>query len=269
MAASGGERRMVFDIRGRRKHVVKVVYAILALLMGASLFLVVGPVNIGSLFGGTTSSGNASGLYEEQAERIERKLKKDPQNPELLLGLTKTRINAGNALAAVNETTGEAEVTAAGAAQLEKASAAWSEYLKAAKSPSAAAAQLVAPALFSLAQAASSGNEAEANVKAAAEAQQIVADARPSLGSLSTLAIFRTFAFEYEAAKKIIKEAEKFAHTKFERENLGNQLEEITKRAHEFQKELKEYNKATKGKGKESLENPFGGLGSSGSLSEP
>ena len=40
---------MVFDIRGRRKHVVKVVYAILALLMGASLFLVVGPVNIAGL----------------------------------------------------------------------------------------------------------------------------------------------------------------------------------------------------------------------------
>ena len=38
---------MVFDIRGRRRHVVKVVYAILAVLMGASLFLVVGPVNIG------------------------------------------------------------------------------------------------------------------------------------------------------------------------------------------------------------------------------
>ncbi len=42
-----GERRMLFDIRGRRKHVVRVVYAILALLMGASLFLVVGPFNIG------------------------------------------------------------------------------------------------------------------------------------------------------------------------------------------------------------------------------
>ena len=38
---------MLFDTRGRRKHVVRVVYAILALLMGASLFLVVGPFSIG------------------------------------------------------------------------------------------------------------------------------------------------------------------------------------------------------------------------------
>ena len=43
-----GERRMLFDIRGRRKNVVKVVYGILAVMMGASLFLVVGPVNLGS-----------------------------------------------------------------------------------------------------------------------------------------------------------------------------------------------------------------------------
>ena len=53
--ASGGERRMVFDTRGRRKHVVRVVYAILAVLMGASLFLVVGPINIGSLLGNSTT----------------------------------------------------------------------------------------------------------------------------------------------------------------------------------------------------------------------
>ena len=53
--AGGGkdQRRMVFDIRGRRKNVVKVVYAALAILMGASLILVAGPgINFGSLFGG-------------------------------------------------------------------------------------------------------------------------------------------------------------------------------------------------------------------------
>ena len=50
MASGDGEHRMVFDIRGRRRHVVKVVYAILAVLMGLSLFLVTGAVNIGSIF---------------------------------------------------------------------------------------------------------------------------------------------------------------------------------------------------------------------------
>ena len=70
--AEGGERRMLFDIRGRRKHVVRVVYAILALLMGASLFLVVGPFNIGNLINSGSSANSTAKVLDEQAERIER-----------------------------------------------------------------------------------------------------------------------------------------------------------------------------------------------------
>ena len=77
--ASGGERRMLFDIRGKRKHVVRVVYAILALLMGASLFLVVGPVNIGSLLGNSNTATETTKIFEERAERLERELRKDPE----------------------------------------------------------------------------------------------------------------------------------------------------------------------------------------------
>jgi hypothetical protein len=104
---------MVFDIRGRRKHVVRVVYAILALLMGASLFLVVGPVNIGSLLGTNSATSNAASLYEEQAKGIERKLRKSPEDASLLLSLTRTRISAGNALSEVNATTGQPTLTPA------------------------------------------------------------------------------------------------------------------------------------------------------------
>jgi hypothetical protein len=271
MAASGGERRMVFDIRGRRKHVVKVVYAILALLMGASLFLVVGPVNIGNLLGtGSSSSTSSAAIYEEEAARIEHRLKKEPQNSDMLLNLTKARINAGNHNGSTNEETGAFEISPEGRVQLEKASEAWSRYLKSTKEPSPNGAVVVAPAFFTLAQLSRTANEAEANVKSAADAQQIVASAQPNLGSLSNLAIYRTFSFDYAAAKKASREAEKYANTKFERENLGNQLEEITKRAHEFEKQIAEANKASKGQGKESLENPFGGLaGGSSALGEP
>jgi hypothetical protein len=259
MAADGGERRMVFDIRGRRKHVVKFVYAILALLMGASLFLVVGPVNIGSILG-TSSSESASGQLEEQAEQVEHRLKKNPNDPQQLLNLTRARISAGNSLVAVNPETGQPAPTVESQAQLQKASDAWSKYLKQTDEPSSGGAQLVAPALFSLAQTSRTGAEAEANLHAAAGAQQIVADNRPSLGSLSTLAIYRYYSFDYAAAAKVRKEAVKYAQTKFERENLGNELDEIAKRSHEFQKQIAEFNKASKGQGKESLENPLGGL---------
>ena len=69
---------MVFDIRGRRKHVVRVVYAILALLMGASLFLVVGPVNLGSLFGASNSVSNSASLFEEQAGGHRKEAEEEP-----------------------------------------------------------------------------------------------------------------------------------------------------------------------------------------------
>ncbi|MGZ4384551.1 MAG: hypothetical protein ACXVY3_08125, partial [Gaiellaceae bacterium] len=84
--AQGGERRLVFDVRGRRKHVVRVVYAILAILMGGSLFLVVGPVNLTELIhsGGSTSPNKA---LDEQAERIEKRLAKEPKDEGLLLAL--------------------------------------------------------------------------------------------------------------------------------------------------------------------------------------
>jgi hypothetical protein len=261
MAAGGGEqRRMVFDIRGRgRRNVVKVVYAILALLMVLSLFLVVGPFNVANLFGGGESS-NPSAAFVEQAETIERKLRKEPEDSALLLSLTKARINAGNASAQLNSETGAAEVTEEGKVELQRASEAWSKYLKATDEPTAGGAQAAAPMFFTLAQLARTGPEAENNLHAAAKAQQIVAEQRPSLGSLSTLAIYRNYAFDYPGAKQAEKEAEKYANTKFERENLGNELSQIEKRAKEFQKQLAELAKESKkaqAEGKGSIANPL------------
>jgi hypothetical protein len=267
MASGGKEHRMVFDIRGRRKHVVKVVYAILALLMGASLFLVVGPVNIGNLLGNESGGGNPGAVYEEQAERIETRLRKSPEDPAQLLALTRARINAGNVqIEEVGE--GQQALSPQGREQLELASEAWSEYLAAAEKPSSTAAQQMAQTLFVLAQTAQ-GPEAEANIKGAAEAQKIAAEARPNLNSLSTLAIYTMFTFDYAAAKQAGKEALKFAHSKFERENFENKLEQIEKSAKEFQKQLAAANKVSKGAGKENLENPLGtGLGGSTILGE-
>jgi hypothetical protein len=267
--AGDGERRMVFDTRGKRRHVVKFVYAILALLMGASLFLVTGAVNLSALFGASNSVSSATQQFEEQTATIRHKLKKDPQDEELLLALTRAQINAGNSLATTNSETGAVEFPPESRTQLEEASESWSKYLKATDEPAAGGAQLMAPALFTLAQTSGGGNEAEADVKAAAQAQQIIAEQRPSLGSLSTLAIYRNFAFDYKGAEEAQKKARAFANTKFERENLENELESISKRAHEFQKQLAKIEKEAKkaqAKGRPSIANP---LGESNPLAQP
>ena len=259
MAKKDGERRMVFDTGGRRRGVVKVVYAILAVLMGLSLLLVVGPAPLQSLFGIDNAVSSAAIQFEEQAERTERKLKKDPEDAALLLSLTRARINAGNALAEPSET-GEVVYSQESIQQLQAASESWSKYLKATDEPNPGSAQIAAQAFFGLAQNSRTGSEAELNVRSAAQAQQIVAAARPSLGSLSTLAIYRLYSFDYEGAAKAEKEARRFANTKFERENLENELDQVSKRAHEFQKQLlkieKEAKKARE-KGEPAIGNPL------------
>jgi hypothetical protein len=249
MAKKSGERRMVFDTGGRRRNVVKVVYAILAVLMGLSLLLVVGPAPLQSIFGVDNSVSSAADQFEEQAERVEAKLKRDPEDQDLLLTLTRAQINAGNALVESDPETGEIAYTTESREQLLKASETWSKYLKA------------ADALFSLAQISRSGGEAEANVRAAAQAQAIVAKQRPSLGSLSTLAIYRLYSFDYDGAKAAEKEASKYTNTKAERENLGNELEQIDKRARSFEKQLAKIEKEAKkarAEGKPGVANPLG-----------
>ena len=229
--------------------------------MGVSLFLVVGPAPLQQLFGVGNEVSRAADQFEEQAEKAEAKLKKSPEDPDLLLSLTRARINAGNSLAESNPETGEVAYTPESVQQLQAASEAWSKYLKSTDEPNPGAAQVAAQALFGLAQVSRTGPEAELNVRAAANAQEIVATARPSLGSLSTLAIYRLYSFDYKGAAQAQEEAKRYANTKFERENLENELKQIGKRAHEFQKQLKEIEREAKKareKGEPALPNPLG-----------
>jgi hypothetical protein len=262
--AGSDEHRMVFDIRGRRRHVVKFVYAILAILMALSLFLVTGAINVGSLFGSTSSGESAVSNFEDQAEAIEKKLVKTPGDEDLLASLTRTRINTANAMITNGALESQDEFEEL-KQQLALVSEDWTKYVKASEEPSPGVAIQVSPALFELAEYSSAGAVAEENVKAATEAQEIVADARPSLNSLSTLAFYRLFAQDYKGAKESIGEATKFASNKFEREQLENKYEEYEKNAKTFGKSLKA-EKATKTEaaGKESLENPLQGLGTTG-----
>lgn len=259
--ASGGERRMVFDTRGRRKHVVRVVYAILALMMGASLFLVVGPVNIGSLLGNQTSSSSAAKVFEEQSERIETRLAKSPTDEGMLLALTRARIGAGSAQLETNPETGASTSTPEAKANFEAAENAWRRYLKQAKEPSPTAAQLVAVTFFKQAEGSTSFREAEEDIATAAEAQQLAAKERPNLGTLSSLAIYQYFNGEFAGGDKTTKQAAAKATSKAEAKGIEKQLAEYRKNAQKFAKQKKELNKVEREVGKERLASPFSGLG--------
>jgi len=255
-----GERRMLFDTRGRRKHVIRVVYAVLALLMGGSLFLVVGPVNIAELIGDSNTT-SASKVLDEQVERLEKRVAEEPKEEQLLLALTRAQIAAGNAqIEPVAE--GEVPVVGAGARQdFEAASQTWNRYLKRASEPNATAAQLVAGTFFRLAESSATVGEAQEYVAEAATAQRIAAETSPSLGSLSTLAIYEYFKGDFAAGNKATKQAAAKAPSKSEAKQIEEQLAEYRKRGKAFAKQKKEAAKVEGERGKEALQNPFGGFG--------
>jgi tetratricopeptide (TPR) repeat protein len=267
MAKQGGEHRMLFDVQGKRRSVVKVVYAVLALLMGASLFLVVGPFNLSELVGNSGGS-SANEVFDDQAERIEKRLASAPGDEQLLLTLTRTRINAGNAQI---EPVAEGEIPTVPPEAIddfEAASESWAQYLQQADEPSATAAQLVAGTFFRLAESSTSVRGAEEYVARATKAQQIAADQSPSIGSLSTLAIYEYFNGEFDAAEKTTKQAAAKAPSKGEAKSIEKQLAAYRKNAEEFDQQRKQLAKAQKEFNKEQLKNPLGGALGGGALGE-
>lgn len=266
MAARGGERRLVFDVRGRRRHVVRVVYAILALLMMSSLFFVVGPFNVGSLFGrgGTTS---AAKIWDEQAERIERRLARDPKNAAILLSLARTRFLAGNARVERDPVTTEIKgIPPESRAEYEKGLNAWDRYLKqTGGKASPVVAETTAGVYNSLAVYSSGGlAEVEGNLGKAAKAQAVAAARRSSLHSLSALAYYEYRSGNFAAGDKARAQVQRKASSKAEAKAVASQLAKYRKEGKEIQKQLQSFAKLERKKGKEALQNPLGGLGSSG-----
>lgn len=245
MAQKGGkkepkkdERQMLFDLQsGKRRVVVKVVYAVLAVLMGLSLLLIAGPLPFGDIFGNEDAREVAKEQNEERVQRIEAKLAKDPADATLLLNLTRAQISAAaNLVEEVGE--GQLVLTPEARQEYEAAASSWDEYVQATDKPNSGTAQQMSNTFLQLAETATTLESAQRNIVAAAEAQKIVAEQRPSIGAFGTLAIYTLFTGDDTAAIEANEEAKKFATSKFEREQLEKQFEETEKRAEEFQKEL-------------------------------
>jgi hypothetical protein len=231
VAKGKDEHRMLFDLRGgRRGKMVKVVYALLAVLMGLSLFLVIGGFNLAELFSSNSANGDAAKPYEEQSARIEAKLRKDPEDPNLLLSLTRAQVNSGNAQVEI-AANGTREITVDALQEYQKANQSWTEYRKATDEPNPAIAQLMAQTLLQMAEYSRGYAEVDTNLNGAVEAQKIVAEQRPTVNSLTTLAYYTYFTGDVAAAEKAKAEAKKLAGGKTEEEAIDQQLNPVKKQA--------------------------------------
>lgn len=267
MAQGDKEHKMLFDLRGgRRGKVVKVVYGVLAVLMGASLFLVVGGFNLAELFNSNGSTGDAAKPYQEQAERIEVKLRKQPENSDLLLSLTRAQVNAANAQVTV-EANGAQAVTPDALQEYQAANQTWSEYLETTDEPNLGLTQLMGSTLVQLAELSRTYQEASTNIEAAVEALGIVAEQRPTVNAFTTLAYYTYFTGDKAAADRARAEAKNLAD-KSQAKAIDQQLNQVEKQADKYLKAKKQaeaQEKAAAAAGQANPEtgapatNPFGG----------
>jgi hypothetical protein len=266
VAGGDKEHKMLFDLRGgHRQKLVKVVYAVLAILMGASLFLTVGPFSISEIFNSGGGSSDLAKPYEEEAERIEARLAKDPGNPKLLLSLTRSELQAGN-VEATKEPNGEVILTTDSVRSYQQADQSWSEYLKTTDKPDPALAALVAPMQIQLAETSTNYAQADQRISAATETQEIVAKERPTVNALVTLSFYTYFTGDTAAADKVRAEAKKLAKTDSQRKEIDKVLDQYKENAASYvaaKTKAEKEQKAAGGKAPENLENPLtpGGLG--------
>ena len=121
---------MLFDLQGKRRRLVQVVYLTLALLMGGGLVLFgIGGDVSGGLFdafsdrSGATGSGNE--LVEKRIERNEEKLKRSPNSEALRKRLTRDYFQLASGQATDQQTGYPDEAKD----ELRKAAANWKAYL--------------------------------------------------------------------------------------------------------------------------------------------
>lgn len=218
------------------------IRALLSALAGAfvAMLLVLAspPANAEAVRANTSSVENAAAGLVKQAEEIEAELAQTPGDEVLLENLTRTRVDAANAMTAAGTLDSKSDVEEM-KQQLGLAGVAWSKYLKVANKPSPGLASLVAPALFQRAELSSNTHEALKSVKPAAAAQKIAAEGRPGKNSWSTLAFYDLFAQRYSAADESIEKAISYTNTKFERESIEKKFNEVEKDAKQFGRRLK------------------------------
>ena len=265
------EHQMLFDLRGKRKRVIQVIYVILAIIMAASLLVIGLPGGVNPFGGGSgVVSQDGADLAIERAERLEERVAAEPKNRNVQAELIRARIAAGNSLVQIDDQ-GRTQVGDEATIQYDLAAQAWESYLRqTGKDPDPTVAVLVAGTLFSLAQG-SSVAQFEANIRDAAKAQQFVVDASteafrkeegpPPTGALVTLATYQYYAQETEAAEKNRRKALESTRDDAEREQITSQLNAVRKEGERIGGLIKQAKREARKDGGESLKSPLGNLG--------
>jgi hypothetical protein len=216
---------VLFDLRGKRRRVVQVVYATLAglFLIGFVGFGIGSDVSggFGDLFSSGGSGGSVSTQFDDQIDNANERLAKNPNDTAALLKLSELEFNkAKQGGISQDETTGEISVSEEADTSLGNSVDAWEKYLKLNKGePSPATAALMVQAYFFL-----------NNFAGAAEAQRIVATDQPSSGTYGNLAYYLYASLNIPEGDQAAERAQAEA-PKAQQKEIKQGLDQIRKRA--------------------------------------
>lgn len=256
---------MLFDLQGKRKRVIQVVYAFLALILAVGLVgLGIGGDAQGGIFDALGIGGGdstADSQYDSEIEDANATLETDPENTAALLALARYSYLAGNQEVATDEQ-GNQSISDDGLVRFEDSVSAWERYLAALGKkgkPNPAVASLVLRAYSNLAFTETDPVLVNRTLEGALETSQIVAEANPSPTAWLQVASFAYFTGDTKTAEDAGKQALAEA-TSTDRKAVEAQLETLEKQGKSIQKQL-EASEQDKGAATDSLENPLGELG--------
>src|SRR4051794_22804352 len=181
---------MLFDLRGKRRHLVQVSFAMLALLflvgfLGFGIGVGGGPGGIFDALGisnSSNSSGSATAVYQGHIDKANQKLAKDPKNTQALLTVANNEFLLAKPGIQVDPTTGQPTGVSNDAhTALGNAADAWNKYLKLVDGkPDLTAAYNMVLVYILLADA-----------DGAVKTQQVIVDQKPSASAYAQLAQFQ------------------------------------------------------------------------------
>jgi tetratricopeptide (TPR) repeat protein len=189
---------VLFDLKGKRKRLVQVVYIMLAVLFGGGLVLFgVG----GNVSGGLVDAfkgggdGGASSQFSELARDAERRAARNPRSADAQLDVVRAQFNLASSTEGSDAETGQ--LTDRGQQAIIEVSQAWERYLRLKpKKVDASAASFAALAYGAL-----------QDYDKAVETQQLSVESRPSANSYFQLADFAYRAGDVKAGDQAAKEA--------------------------------------------------------------
>jgi hypothetical protein len=247
---------VLFDLRGKRRRVVQVVYATLAglFLVGFVAFGIGSDVSGGfaDLFG-TGGGGSVSSQFDDQIDSANEQLAANPNNSAALLKLSKYEYFKAKQGITTDPNTGVPSVSEDATTELGKSVDAWERYLKVNKGkPSPEIAAQIVQAYYFL-----------NDFGGAAEAQRIVAANQPSSGAYGQLAYYLYASLDIPAGDQAASKAEAEA-PKSQRGEIKRQLDQIRKQAVKAEKRLAKAQKNAPpptAPGANPLQSPLGGGG--------